>query len=181
MRAALGALQVDDARHPFPPQEPGRPKALNLLGTMAHHPALIEAYHRFNAHLLFNTTLSLRQRELVVLRVSALRGSEYEHRQHQVLAYDVGLTEEEVERISVGPDAEGWSPADRALLRAADELVADARIGDETWAVLAADLDVQQVFDLIFTVGAYDLLAMFMRSVGVAVDDDLREWKRPSH
>ena len=49
----------------------------------------------------------------------------------------------------------------------------DAEIGDATWAVLAAELDEQQLMDLVFTVGAYDVLAMALKSFRVQLDDDL--------
>ena len=59
------------------------------------------------------------------------------------------------------------------MLRAVDELVRDAMIADTTWMVLAESLDRQQLMDLVFTVGAYDLLAMAFRSFGVELDADL--------
>jgi alkylhydroperoxidase family enzyme len=173
MRDALAALVPPEPRHPLPARGGDRPKGLNVLGTLAHHPALARAYHCFNGHVLFATTLSERQRELVVLRVAALRRAEYEWAQHVVLAADVGLGPDEVARIAVGPDAPGWSPLDRALLAATDELVADAAIGDATWDALASELDEQQLMDLVFTVGAYDVLAMLFRSFRVELDDDL--------
>jgi hypothetical protein len=64
---------------------------------------------------------------------------------------------------------------DAAMLRAVDELVADAQVSDATWAVLAGELDRHQLMDLVFTVGAYDLLAMAFKSFGVEVDADLAE------
>ena len=136
MRDAMAALTPPKPRHPLPRRRDDRPKALNLLGTFAHYPALIRAYHTFNGHVLFATSLSERQRELLVLRVAHVRGCEYEWRQHVVLA--------------------------------------DARIAHATWAVLAAALDTEQLFDVVFTVGAYDLLGMAMRSFDIQVDDDLR-------
>lgn len=179
MTAALAALTPPNARHPLPQRDPSRPKGLNILGTLARHPELATAYHTFNGHILFATTLSLRQRELLVLRVAALRDAEYEWAQHVVLAGDVGISDEEVERVAAGPDA-GWDPFESALLRAADELVADARISDGTWAALAERLDHRQLLDLIFTVGAYDVLAMLMKSSAMELDADLRQWKRGS-
>jgi alkylhydroperoxidase family enzyme len=175
MREALAALRPADPTHPLPPRRADRPKALNALGTLAHHPALTRAYHGFNGHVLFSSTLTPRQRELLVLRVAAVRGSEYEWAQHVVLAGDAGLEPEEIERVAAGPDAPGWSPVERALVAAADELVADALISDATWDVLAAELDDRQLMDLVFTVGAYDLLAMAFRTFGVELDDDLRK------
>jgi AhpD family alkylhydroperoxidase len=179
MRDAIAALRPANATHPFPARDPDRPKGLNVLGTFARHPALARAFHTFNGHILFATTISVRQRELLVLRVAALRRCEYEWAQHAVLAADAGLTDDEVTRIKDGPDAPGWSALDRALLSGTDELVRDARIADHTWADLAEELDDQQLMDVVFTVGAYDLLAMALRSFDVDLDDDLR--KRPSH
>jgi AhpD family alkylhydroperoxidase len=146
---------------------------LNALGTLARHPELTRAFHTFNGHVLFGSTLQPRQRELLVLRVAAVRRSNYEWAQHVVLARDAGLDEEEIARIAVGPQAADWSPLDRALLSAVDELVGDARISDSTWAVLANELDDQQLMDVVFTVGAYEILAMAFRSFGVELDADL--------
>lgn len=173
MREALAALRPPEPRHPLPTRGGDRPKGLNALGTLARHPALTRAFHTFNGHVLFASTLSARQRELLVLRVAAVRDAAYEWAQHVVLAGDAGLDGDEIARIAEGPGAPGWSPLDRAMLGAVDELIARATISDATWGVLAGELDEQQLMDLVFTVGAYDLLAMAFRSFGVELDDDL--------
>src|ERR1039457_1354306 len=82
MRDAIAARRPANPRHPFPSRDPGRPKGLNALGTMAHHAERARAFHTFNGHILFGTSLSPRQRELVVLRVAVLRRSVFEWRQH---------------------------------------------------------------------------------------------------
>ena len=177
MRDAMAALLPPEPRHPVPnPKErdPSAPKGLNLLGTFAHHPTLIRAYHSFNGHVLFGTTLSVRQRELIVLRLAAVRDATYEWLQHVVVAREAGISDDEIVRIVHGADTPGWSRLEAAMLRAVDELVADAAISAETWAVLAGELDEQQLLDLIFTVGAYDLLAMVMRSCAIQLDGDLQ-------
>ena len=173
MRAALAALRPADARHPRPQTE-GRPKALNALGTLALHPELTKAFNTFNGYILFSSTLTPRQRELLVLRVAALRRSAYEWEQHRVLAADVGLDADEVDRIAEGPRAPGWSPLEGAMLSAVDELIGEGEIADGTWDRLSAELSEQQVMDLVFTVGAYEVLALAFRSFGIELDDDLR-------
>jgi alkylhydroperoxidase family enzyme len=177
MRAALAALVPAEPRHPIPERRDDRPKGLNLLGLFAHHPDLTRAYNSFNGHVLFATTLTPRQRELLVLRVAAVRGADYEWLQHKVIAGDLGMTAEEIQRVVEGPDDDAWSELEGALIRAVDELVAGARIGDETYASLAAELDPQQLLDVVFTVGAYDLLAMVMRTFEVEVDADLARFR----
>lgn len=173
MGQALAALRPPNPRHPFPSRREDRPKGLNALGTLARHPALTRAYHAFNGHVLFASTLSVRQRELLVLRVAHTRRAEYEWAQHVVLAGDAGIDGRDIARVAEGPDASGWSPVERAMVRAVDELLDDAMVADDTWAILASELDEQQLMDLVFTVGAYDLLAMAFRSFGVELDDDL--------
>jgi alkylhydroperoxidase family enzyme len=84
----------------------------------------------------FATTLSTRQRELLVLRVATVRRAEYEWAQHVVIGRDNGLDDADFARIAEGPDAAGWDPLERAMVAAVDELLADARIADGTWDVL---------------------------------------------
>jgi alkylhydroperoxidase family enzyme len=174
MREALAALRPANPRHPMPAQGEGRSKGLNVLGTLAQHPALTTAYNTFNGYILFASTLEPRQRELLVLRVAAVRDAPYEWAQHVVQGRDAGLEAEEIERIRVGPAAAGWSELDRAMLQAVDELVADAVIGDATWTALAEHLGTEQLMDLVFTVGCYELLAMAFNSFGLQLDDDLQ-------
>jgi alkylhydroperoxidase family enzyme len=174
MGEALAALRPAAPRHPLPRRDESRPKGLNALGVLARHPQLTTAFNTFNGHVLFATTLTTRQRELLVLRVATRRDATYEWAQHVVLALDAGITLDEVLRVSEGADEPGWAPLDSALVRAADELLDDARISDGTWAALATELDERQLMDVVFTVGAYDLVAMAFRTFDVELDDDLK-------
>ena len=181
MAEALAALLPPDPRHPMPPRDPDRPKGRNALGLFAHHPALTRAFNTFNGHILFATTLTERQRELLVLRVATRRQCEYEWLQHVLLGRDAGLDAADLDRVVAGPDAHGWDDLERALLAAVDELLADARVHDMTWATLAAHLDGPQLLDVVFTVGAYDLVAMAFKTFAVEPDEDLlRAVRKPA-
>ena len=169
-------LRPENPRHPVPPRDPTSPSGLNAMGVLAHHPELTAAYNQLIRHALYFTTITPRQRELLVLRVAHLRDATYEWAQHVYQAGVVGLAPEEIVRVRVGPDAAEWTVLERALLAAADELVADARIGEGTYAVLSAELDTQQLMDVVFTVGAYEVFAMAMRTFDVELDDDLRPY-----
>ncbi|WP_207946640.1 carboxymuconolactone decarboxylase family protein [Actinomadura sp. 7K507] len=175
MRAALAAMVPPDPRHPTPSAEGGRPKALNMLGSFAHHPQLAHAFFTFNGHVMMATTLSLRQRELIILRTATLLKCPYEWAQHLVIGHDAGLTDKDIARIAFGPDAPSWDPLEEALLRAVDELVGGGAIAERTWQVLAEELDTRRLMDLIFTVGAYQTLAYMLRSLDLEMDDDLQQ------
>jgi alkylhydroperoxidase family enzyme len=176
MEKMAAALKPEGRDKPLPPRDPDAPKGLNAMGVMAHHPEATLAFNHLVSHVNYDSTLSTRQRELVVLRVAHVRGSAYEWGQHVYQGGQAGITLDEVERVRVGPSAEGWSPFERALVRAADELVGDARIGDDTYAALAVELDTRQLMDVVFTVGAYDAFAMFLRTFDVEVDRDLADY-----
>jgi AhpD family alkylhydroperoxidase len=169
IEAMASALRPEDADHPPPPRDPSSPKGLN-------HPALTTAFNHLISHALYFTSLSPRQRELLVLRVAHLRQARYEWAQHVYQARTVGITPHEVAQVRTGPDGEGWAPLERALLAAADDLIADARIADTTYAALAEELDARQLMDVVFTVGAYEVFAMALRSFDVELDDDLQPY-----
>jgi len=52
-------------------------------------------------------------------------------------------------------------------VRAVDELHVNARIGDETWQRLSTQFSTEQLMDIVFTVGCYDLLAMVFETFDV--------------
>ncbi len=70
--ALAAALRPSNPRHPVPPRDPASPKGMNAMGVLAHHPELTNAYNQLIRHALYFTTLTPRQRELLVLRVAHL-------------------------------------------------------------------------------------------------------------
>lgn len=141
-------------------------RGMHLLGSFAPHPPLAKAFLTFNNHVSGNSSLEARDREILILRLAWLRKAEYEYYQHVVLGLRAGLTEEEMEQIRVGPDAAGWSAEDADLVRAAGELVAEARIADDTWGRLSERYGQRQLMDLVFLVGCYEVVAMASRTFG---------------
>ena len=146
-------------------------RVLNIYRTLANHPKLLKRWSVFGNHVLFKNTLPPRERELLILRTGWLRRSAYEWGQHVVIAGRSGVSDVEIERVKQGPDADGWGAADAALLRAADELLEDAFITDETWESLTGQFSTEQLIDIIFTVGQYNLVSMALNTLGVQLDD----------
>ena len=176
MDAALKAMsQPPTARHFVPPPggRPERPRASNVMGTFAHHPDLAQAFFSFNSHVLYGTTLTIRQRQVVILRVAAVRKSRYLWLQHQAYKGDAALTDQDVARIAFGPLAPGLDDLDSALLSAVDELITDGRIGRETWAALSSELDVRQLIDVMFTVSCYEAVARMCDSFQLDLETDV--------
>jgi len=152
---------------------------LNIFRTLANHAPLAKRWTVFANHVLARSTLPAREREILILRIGWLCRSGYEWGQHVAIGRAAGLSEEEIARIAAGPDAAGWSAPERALLRATDELHGDAFISDATWAELAKRWNTQQLMDLVFTVGQYNLVSMALNSFGVQPEPGLPQLPEP--
>lgn len=152
------------------------PGALNIFRTLAHHPDLMRRWLVFGAHVLGKSTLPAREREILILRIGWRCGAEYEFGQHTVIGLREGLTNDEVHRTTGAAEDPAWSPVDRLLITATDELYDDQCITDATWAALAEQWSEKQLLDLVFTVGQYQLVSMALNSCGVQLDDGIPGW-----
>jgi len=169
-RAALGAFPKGLQFVLSQWESEGDPRGRNVLGCLARYPALARAFLTFNNHVAIDSTLSARERELLILRTAWLRRSEYEYIQHVILGLRAGLTEAEVARIAEGPDAPGWSEPDADLVRAADDLCEAGGIGAASWARLARRYSDEQMMDIVFLVGCYQVVAMMMQSLDIPLE-----------
>jgi 4-carboxymuconolactone decarboxylase len=147
------------------------PRVLNIFRTLVRHPDLYRRWIAFGNQVLFKSTLSSRDRELAILRVGALCRSGYEFHQHTRVGKAAGLTDADIERVSLGPDAPGWTPVEATLLRAVDELHRDQFIADATWNTLTAHYRTEQVIDLVFAVGQYTMVSMALNTFGVQIEE----------
>lgn len=142
----------------------------NAIATFLHHPALAGSWLSYNNVLLWSGALDARLRELVVLRVAWLTRSRYEWVQHVRLAPRFGVTPDDIEAIARDAHSDSWSDVERAAVTATDQLVADHRVDDATWARLAANLDERELVELVFVIGTYTCLAMVFNATGVELD-----------
>jgi alkylhydroperoxidase family enzyme len=140
--------------------------AANIFGTLVRHPGLFRRWMPFGGKLL-SGKIPARERELLILRTGWNCLSEYEWAQHVIIGRSSGLSDEEIQRVKAGPDDPAWYGFDATLLRAADELHADACISDATWAVLADRYNEHQLIELPMLVGQYHLVAFTLNSLGV--------------
>lgn len=154
----------------------GQAEVFNIFKTLVNHPDLARRWLVFGNHILGKSTLPAREREILILRIGYLCQAGYEWGQHVVIGKRVGMSAAEINACKTGPSTPGLSDADRLLLQATDELHADAHIADATWQGLGEHFNTQQLMDLVFTVGQYNLVSMALNSFGVQLDEGLPGW-----
>lgn len=144
-----------------------------LFRTFAHNLPMTSAMGAWGGYELSSRlSLSMRQRELVIDRVTALCGCEYEWGVHVAFfAERVDLTPEQVRSITHGsPDDACW-PADEAtLLRAVDELHERADVSDHTWDALASHLSREQLLDVLMLAGWYHAISFAANAARVPLE-----------
>jgi 4-carboxymuconolactone decarboxylase len=149
----------------------GRAGGMRIFRTLAHHPKLLKRWLVFGSHVLGKSTLSERDREVVILRIGWLCRSVYEFSAHVPIGLRAGISEADLARIQEGPTAAGLSAHDAVLLRATDELRRDSTLSSATWTELSAIYSREQILDLIFTIGQYQLVSMATNALGIVPEE----------
>ena len=159
----------DEVRGLLDPDDSGRP-VLNLYATLARHPIFFRPRAVQSAYIRTGATLSDRAREILILRIGWLCGSEYEWSQHVRVARRIGMTDGEIRRLAIGADAPGWDPFEAALIRATDELHRDDTISDATWRALSARYGESELIDVVITVAGYRMVSIALNSLGTQLE-----------
>lgn len=142
---------------------------LNCCRVLAQHPELSQAFYPLIAKVIPHTALPPRDRQILVLRTLALCNEHYESTHHETISHNAGLTDADIEAARTG--SESLSPFERLLVKAADELVREHCVSDETWAQLAERYSQTELMEVVGLVSAYTALAMMFRSYGVQLED----------
>lgn len=155
---------------------PGVPP-IGLFRTVAHNPRVLARWR--GGALLDKGSISLREREIVILRTTARLGAEYEwgvHVAHFAAKAGLGAAEQRA-TVHAGPEA--WRGAEAVLVRVVDALVDDATLADSLWAEAAAHYAPAQLVEILSLVGFYHLVAFVANAAGVAREPGAPAFPQP--
>jgi alkylhydroperoxidase family enzyme len=142
--------------------------ANGLYRAIVRNPKIYPVRHLQSEHIRLRATLSTYQRELLILRSAWHVRGEYPWAQHVGNGRRAGL---DTPKIAIGPDAPGWSPLDKALLNAADDLYRQDMVSDATWnAMIAGGLNTQQLMDVLVTAGGYRIVGEVGSTFGLPLE-----------
>jgi alkylhydroperoxidase family enzyme len=137
---------------------------LLLFRTLAREPRL---FRRFMAGgLIDKGTLGLREREIMIDRICARCGAEYEWGVHIALfGARVGFGEAEQRATLASGVAECWSAREALIVRLADRLHETADVDDALWAELAMEFRDEQLIEPIMLAGTYHTVAFLVNAL----------------
>ena len=150
----------------------GRDTPIALFRTLAHYPRVLDRVRK--GGLLDRGSLSLRQRELMILRTTARCGAEYEWGVHvQVFAPHTGITSNQIATtVHGGADDPVWSAEERLIVALADSLHETARVDDVLYAKLQAAFNVEQRLELVALAGFYHLISFAIGAFAIDNEPD---------
>ena len=148
-----------------------RAPRFTLFNVLGQHKLLFLAWLPYSGMLLgVLSKLAVKDAEVVILRVGHLRDCEYELQQHRRLARTRGIGPELQAKIFEGPDAEGLTDRQSALITATDEFVITRGVSPETWAMLASHLTTAQLIEFCMLAAQYDGLAATITTLNLPLD-----------
>jgi alkylhydroperoxidase family enzyme len=140
---------------------------LHLFRTVARNPRVLQ--RMIAGNLLDRGSISLRARELVILRTCARCGAEYEWGVHVAsFGTKAEWTSAQVRSTAYGNADDGcWNAEDRLVIRLTDQLHDSSRVDDALWKEIAAHFEPDQLVELIMLAGLYRAVAYIVNATGV--------------
>ncbi|MFZ3131064.1 MAG: carboxymuconolactone decarboxylase family protein [Desulfosporosinus sp.] len=143
---------------------------LNINKMVAHAENSARHFMRMGNSLLTQAKLDARLRELAILRIAYLCDSRYEWYQHEILAKQVGVSEQQISAIRLDKNSMVFNDQERAVLRYTEEVTVNVKSGEESFTELSQFLSSQELVELTLTIGFYNLVARFLENTGVEIE-----------
>lgn len=148
----------------MPPNSPVSP--FKLFRTFARNVPLSDAMGPMGMFLIGRSekavsTLDIRTREIVIDRVCARSGCEYEWGLHiAIYRKQVNFSDQQIYSLAYGgPEDACWGERDRALMRMVDELHDTCCVSDPTWKELASQYSQERMLELLVLAGWYHVIS----------------------
>lgn len=142
-------------------------RLLNLYRMLLHSPPIASGWLALFTAIRQQSTLSGRLRELVILRIAALNGAEYEFKAHVPFALKEGLGQSQLDALKAGRAPEGLTEADEAALAYADAMTRTVRVPDPVFAAARRHLGERELVELTATIAGYNLVSRVLEALQI--------------
>jgi alkylhydroperoxidase family enzyme len=176
--ARIPRLPVDEARAAADTADvPAMMAELSVFQVLLRNPKVAKALQDMLTALLWQGELDGRLRELVIMRIGWVTGSEYEWTQHWRVATGMGIDPADLVGVRDWRSYSGFGPADRAVLAATDETLETGTIGATTWAECEQHVGgAAELIELVVAIGNWRLFSSLLRSLEVPLEDGVVPW-----
>jgi len=132
----------------------------NLLGILMYNPETLETFLDYWVTSKAKMGLSVREQELVILRMAVLYRSEYVWKHHVKVGREFGISDKELDAIRHGSYAAFSAARERAFFELTDAFMNDRSLSPKLWNQTKDVLGARDFVDLISLVSQYVLFAL---------------------
>ncbi len=145
---------------------------LNVFRMLGHSGELLPAFVTFGNQLLMHGELDPVLREIAIVRVGLLCGSDYEVQQHDAICRRLGMSDTLIAAIREGADASAFDDLQAMVMRFTDDVVHNVRASDATFDPLHKRLSVKALSELTMAIGFYMMVSRFLETFDVDLETD---------
>ncbi|MBL4585081.1 MAG: carboxymuconolactone decarboxylase family protein [Pseudomonadales bacterium] len=151
---------------------------LNVFRMMLQHPVLAGKVGSLLSMLLFEgNKFDPRQRELIIMRLGWVSGSEYEWTAHWNLAIKMEMSEEEILAVQDWQNSTILSDNDKTVLKATDEMVERGAITATTWKQLETFIKTEEEkLELVIAICNWRMFSQLLLSLEVPSEESMESW-----
>jgi 4-carboxymuconolactone decarboxylase len=143
---------------------------LNLYRAVGHSPSTIAGFIKLGNVLLNRAELSPKLREIAILRIANLTGSEYEWTQHVPIALEVGVTQQRIDDIAKWKRSNSFNPVEKAVLQYTDEVAQNVKVMNETYNALKGFLNERCIVELTVSIGYWGMIARVLVPLEIDIE-----------
>lgn len=149
---------------------------VNVLGTLMYTPRTLGQFLDYWVTSKLEMGLSVREQELVILRMGYLYKSNYVWKHHVPVAEEFGVNAQELEACkSASIPGDVFSRRETALLVLTDEMMEHRTIRQPVWETWSDALEQSELIDLISLISQYVLFALVNNSMQVEIEAPLHD------
>ena len=142
----------------------------NIFKVTGHCPYIGRNFMRLANSILQGEELPAKLRELAILRVGNLTQAEYEFAHHTQIGLQAGVSQKQIDEISKWATSAEFNDQERAVLAYTDQVTADIRVKDETFAKLKGFLSEHAIVELTAVIGFYNMACRFLVALQVELE-----------
>jgi 4-carboxymuconolactone decarboxylase len=141
----------------------------NVLGVIMHNADTFGPFMDYWVTCKLKMGLSVREQELIILRMGYLYRSNYVWKHHVPVGREFGVTDPELNALRQG-QTEGFVSREASLLALTDEIVNQRTIRADAWKDHKQNLSDRDLVDLVHLISQYVLFAVMNNAMQVQVE-----------
>jgi AhpD family alkylhydroperoxidase len=147
----------------------------NIFRALANAPVLLDAFLSYANALRNGSELSPKLRELAILTVGHVTGSEYEIAHHQSHGRKAGISPEQLAAVPEFETSNLFDDVDRAVMRLAKESTENVAVSRSCWEAVAAHLGDKQMVELALAIAWYNSGVRIMGMLDIGLEESYRQ------